>query len=539
MAAVTKTEGGTAFLASDYAYVPDAQKPTTWKLRLTATPGGTPDAGHVGAAAAALGGGYRGNKASIPTAARDAVKAKVRAAWKKANPGRPETEMPDVLRGGGRTAAFPKAPPGSVAERLRALAQELAIGQRKFHASPGPVMSALDSAAAFLERGNADKGAARLDDAVKEAEKFEKAHPAAKGLADKVRALRDENAGTAAQPSTSPVPGTPPQVAAAPGNPQALRDWFNNGADGQINWGEHGAFDACVAIAEKHMDTEQAKGFCAERHNDATGKYPGAKAAAATVQPTEEVIMGRTRVTAPDGTEIVVEGGRLVPRAAAAEPRIAAVVGSPDLPLAPSDTPWDPAAAALRVAAWATTNGTVDWDKYGTAFLVRDEQATEPSPAAFVWGFGDVVNGQLMAIPAALQAAQSSLDAGDTGQISPQDVDAMRSIVEGYMAGSNAPATTGNGSNLESAQMLAAAGDMVPGSQPADGQPPAGQSNDPADAARLADLEARVSALEQWCSDQMGAQIAALMDDDSEGPLPDLVAQMAALDSADMPLPSP
>jgi hypothetical protein len=66
-------------------------------------------------------------------------------------------------------------------------------------------------------------------------------------------------------------------VMAAPGNPDALREWFNEGADGQIDWGEHGAFDSCVAIASEHMDEEQAKGFCAERHNDAVGKYPGAK----------------------------------------------------------------------------------------------------------------------------------------------------------------------------------------------------------------------------------------------------------------------
>lgn len=65
----------------------------------------------------------------------------------------------------------------------------------------------------------------------------------------------------------------------AAGNPDALREWFNSGADGQIEWGEHGAFDACVALASEHMDEEQARGFCAERHHDAVGKWPGAKAA--------------------------------------------------------------------------------------------------------------------------------------------------------------------------------------------------------------------------------------------------------------------
>lgn len=69
-------------------------------------------------------------------------------------------------------------------------------------------------------------------------------------------------------------------VAAAPGNPEALREWYNDGADGAIDWGEPGSFMACVDIASNHMDEESAKGFCAERHHDATGEWPGAKKAA-------------------------------------------------------------------------------------------------------------------------------------------------------------------------------------------------------------------------------------------------------------------
>jgi HK97 family phage prohead protease len=61
------------------------------------------------------------------------------------------------------------------------------------------------------------------------------------------------------------------------GNPEALISWFNDGADGQINWGSPGDFDACVAVAEKHMDTDQAKGFCNERHQDAVGGPPGSE----------------------------------------------------------------------------------------------------------------------------------------------------------------------------------------------------------------------------------------------------------------------
>lgn len=57
------------------------------------------------------------------------------------------------------------------------------------------------------------------------------------------------------------------------GNAQGLIDWYNNGADGQIQWGEHGDFDACVAIAGKYLDNPE--GFCQLRHIDATGEPAG------------------------------------------------------------------------------------------------------------------------------------------------------------------------------------------------------------------------------------------------------------------------
>lgn len=61
----------------------------------------------------------------------------------------------------------------------------------------------------------------------------------------------------------------------ASGNPEALIEWFNAGADGQIAWGSHGDFDSCVAIASEHMSEEQAQGFCQNRHQDATGEAAG------------------------------------------------------------------------------------------------------------------------------------------------------------------------------------------------------------------------------------------------------------------------
>jgi hypothetical protein len=57
------------------------------------------------------------------------------------------------------------------------------------------------------------------------------------------------------------------------GNGEALINWYNNGANGQIDWGSEGDFDACVAIAGKYLDNPQ--GFCQLRHIDATGEPAG------------------------------------------------------------------------------------------------------------------------------------------------------------------------------------------------------------------------------------------------------------------------
>lgn len=96
----TKTEDGKAFPSGDYAYVPDVDKPSTWKLRLTSVPGGSPDPRIVGAAIAALGKGFRGNKVQIPSEDLAAVKIKVKAAWKKANPDKDEADIPSVIASG-------------------------------------------------------------------------------------------------------------------------------------------------------------------------------------------------------------------------------------------------------------------------------------------------------------------------------------------------------------------------------------------------------------------------------------------------------
>ena len=54
-----------------------------------------------------------------------------------------------------------------------------------------------------------------------------------------------------------------------------LIEWWNNGADGQIDWGTHGDFEQCVALAGKYVDDPE--GFCNERHQDAVGGPPGSE----------------------------------------------------------------------------------------------------------------------------------------------------------------------------------------------------------------------------------------------------------------------
>ena len=93
-----RTQGGVTYPRSDYAYTPSAE-PSTWKLRLTKTPGGSPDPGIVGAAVAALGKGFRGNKVQIPDADLPAVRSRVRSAWKQANPDKGGEELSEVLKG--------------------------------------------------------------------------------------------------------------------------------------------------------------------------------------------------------------------------------------------------------------------------------------------------------------------------------------------------------------------------------------------------------------------------------------------------------
>jgi len=94
-----KTEGGEAFPAEAFAYVPDESKPSTWKLRLWDSLTDKESAAQIGRAVAALGaGGFRGNRVRIPAGDLAGVKSKVLAAWKRVNPDSDIAEAPEVLK---------------------------------------------------------------------------------------------------------------------------------------------------------------------------------------------------------------------------------------------------------------------------------------------------------------------------------------------------------------------------------------------------------------------------------------------------------
>lgn len=79
-----KTEDGVQFPADAYAYVPDPEKPSEWKLRLWEDPQKKVTRVQLGRATAALSpGGFRGQKVEIPRDDLPAVKRKIRAEYRK------------------------------------------------------------------------------------------------------------------------------------------------------------------------------------------------------------------------------------------------------------------------------------------------------------------------------------------------------------------------------------------------------------------------------------------------------------------------
>jgi len=81
--AVTRTDDGQSFPSAAYAYVPDSEQASEWKLRLWEDLNKKVTRKQLGAAAAALSpGGFRGQRVEIPKEDLPAVKRKIRAAYR-------------------------------------------------------------------------------------------------------------------------------------------------------------------------------------------------------------------------------------------------------------------------------------------------------------------------------------------------------------------------------------------------------------------------------------------------------------------------
>jgi len=91
--AAYKTEDGVQYPAEAFAHVPDAEKPSEWKLRLWEDAEKKVTRAQLGRAAAALSpGGFRGQKVAIVSADLPAVKRKIRVEYGKL--GIEDTEIP-------------------------------------------------------------------------------------------------------------------------------------------------------------------------------------------------------------------------------------------------------------------------------------------------------------------------------------------------------------------------------------------------------------------------------------------------------------
>ena len=109
-----KTEDGVQFPAEAYLYVPDPDKPSTWKLRIWEDPEKKVTAAQVGRAIAALSpGGFRGQRVDLPEEEIPKIKAELRRLWREVNPDKEDSEMPETIKKQGFL--------GRIAEGLRGL----------------------------------------------------------------------------------------------------------------------------------------------------------------------------------------------------------------------------------------------------------------------------------------------------------------------------------------------------------------------------------------------------------------------------------
>lgn len=114
------------------------------------------------------------------------------------------------------------------------------------------------------------------------------------------------------------------------------------------------------------------------------------------------------------------------------------VIGDAELPLADREREWDGVAAEQTVRGWASSDGsgdpeTIDWSAYARAFFWRDPEADPETFGAYSLGFGEVVDGELVAVPRGIFAVAAVLQGGRGGtEIPEEDQDRIKARVGAY-----------------------------------------------------------------------------------------------------------
>ncbi len=106
------------------------------------------------------------------------------------------------------------------------------------------------------------------------------------------------------------------------------------------------------------------------------------------------------------------------------------VIGAANLPLADRARTWDSSAAEKRVRAWADAGDSPN-AKYRRAFMILEGEADQFT--SYKFGFGDVIDGELKAVPRALFAIAGILQGARGGaNLSAEDRDGAKAKCAAY-----------------------------------------------------------------------------------------------------------
>lgn len=125
-----KTDGGVEYPKEAYLYVPDATKPSTWKLRIWETPDLKVTRRQLGRAAAAFSaGGFRGQKVELPSGEVASIKAKLVSLYKK--DGATKDEIPNYLLEEGGEDNMPENRMDDMEKKLQELTDSFAKDKKE------------------------------------------------------------------------------------------------------------------------------------------------------------------------------------------------------------------------------------------------------------------------------------------------------------------------------------------------------------------------------------------------------------------------